>query len=163
MNKNNAPYNAPHIPLPAINDLRQKHAPILEAAASMIRHPRSLARPVPSWRPPIVKLPRHHGTPKLTLAISRHRVGPRAAARIQGYGETRRPAYLVSVRVTDPTGANVDHTAAEAWIRALLPDNVDGKVHEVDAHKAVTYVWIVDGTFTLLESPASLFEGMAAA
>lgn len=148
---------------PTVDSLRLHHPDTLEGAASRIRHPRSLARPVPSWRPPIMKLPGGAGAPPLNLAISRHRVGPRAAARIRGFGEKRMPAYLVSVRVTDPTGRPTDRDIAETWIRALLPDDVGDKVHEVDSHKAVTYVWIVDGSFNLLESPASLFEGMAAA
>lgn len=110
-----------------------------------------------------MKLPGIYRAPQLTLAMSRHRVGPRATARIRGYGETRKPAYLVSVRITNPTGTVTDRDLAETWIRALLPDDIEGKVHEIDAHKAVTYVWIVDGVFNLLDSPASLFEEIAAA
>ena len=38
-----------------------------------------------------------------------------------------------------------------------------GAVHEVYSPTGTTFVWLVDGTFTPVYSPASMFEGLAAA
>ncbi|WIM68584.1 hypothetical protein QP027_04110 [Corynebacterium breve] len=145
------------------HEIARKHAEVLSNLHGIIHHPRSLARPTPSWRPPTKDLPATRSGPKLTVAITRHRVGPLAQARIRGYGETRIPAYLVSIRVTDKSGLPVDPQVSEAWIRALLYREHDGNIHEISTHSSMTYVWIVDGKFNPLQSPGSLFEGLAAA
>ncbi|MHA2788674.1 hypothetical protein ACXZ66_05940 [Corynebacterium sp. S7] len=145
------------------HSISQKHAELLSQISSILHHPRSLARPLASWRPPTKALPGIAGGAPLTMAISRHRVGPRVQARLQGYGETRHPAYLISIRITDPTGSPAPRDIAEEWIRALLPLNIEGAVHELSSHTAVTYVWIVDGKFQPLQSPASMFQESAAA
>ncbi|WP_018295843.1 hypothetical protein [Corynebacterium lubricantis] len=143
--------------------ITHKHAELLSEISSILHHPRSLARPISSWRPPTKTLPGVFGGGPLTMAISRHRVGPRVQARLQGYGETRTPAYLITIRITDPAGFPAPRSTAEEWIRALLPENIEGAVHELSSHTAVTYVWIVDSKFQPLQSPASMFQASAAA
>lgn len=143
--------------------LRARHPELLEALGSILRHPRSLARPLSSWRPPTKTLPPTPGGPELTVALSRHRVGPRVKARIRGWGEKRTPAYLVSARITEPTGAAPSQQVAEAWIRALVGDGVDEAVHEIASRTAITYVWVTDAAYRPISSPASLFAGLFAA
>lgn len=143
--------------------LAAQHADLIADISSIMHHPRSLARPIPSWRPPTKTLPGTHGSPPLTIAISRHRVGPRVKARLQGYGETRTPAYVMSARITDPAGNLVSSAIAEEWVRAILPRRHDGSVHELSSQTAKTYIWIVDGKFTPLQSPAAMFEAASAA
>lgn len=143
--------------------IRTTQLPTLDRIESIVHHPRSLARPNPTWRPPTKELPRVGRGPQLKVAITRRRVGPRAVARIKGYGETHVPAYLIELRFTDSTGITVDRDLAEAWVRALVPSDMAGAVHEVYSPTGATFVWLVDGTFTPVYSPASMFEGLAAA
>lgn len=143
--------------------IRSNHADALERFEAVIHHPRSLARPNPTWRPPTRELPRVAGGPTLRAAITRRRVGPRAQARIKGFGESHVPAYLIEVRFTDASGYTVNREIAEAWVRALVPTDMISAVHEVYSPTGATFVWLVDGTFTPVYSPASMFEGIAAA
>lgn len=143
--------------------IRTTHSDALGRFEAVIHHPRSLARPTPAWRPPTRELPRIGHGPQLKVAVTRRRVGPRAKARIKGYGESHIPANLIEVRFTDVTGITVDRDLAEAWVRALVPSNMAGAVHEVYSPTGTTFVWLVDGTFTPIYSPASMFEGLAAA
>lgn len=133
----------------------------LGSITSILRHPRSLARPLASWRPPQIKLPalpnQEHHVPGLSLVITRHRVGPRAKARLRGFGEHRDPAYLVTFRFTDPKGAEVDPQLAEAWVRALTREACKGSIHEISNQPTPTYRWLVDGHYVPLSAPASLF------
>lgn len=133
-----------------------RHTETLANLTTMIHHPRSLSRPHAAWRPPSLRLPRVAGHPPLTVSVARHRVGPRARARILGYGQDRTPVYLVSLRVTDPLGGHVDTRLSEGWIRALLGDSAAGAVHELRG-SATTYVWLVDSGYRPVPSPASLF------
>ncbi|WP_245616247.1 hypothetical protein [Corynebacterium doosanense] len=135
------------------------HPRTLGMLSTVIRHPRSLARPMASWRPPSVDLPRVDGHFQLTATLTRHRVGPRARARVLGYGEDREPAYVISVRITDPGGADVSPSHAESWIRALIGNDSIDAVHEISHEVSPTFVWLVDGSFQPLRSPASLFAG----
>ncbi|MDK8241100.1 MULTISPECIES: hypothetical protein [Corynebacterium] len=135
----------------------------LHAINAMIHHPRSLSRPAATWRPPVISLPRIDNGPTLSLAVTRRRVGPRARARIQGYGQRHIPAYLIELRVTDAAGVPVDTLLAESWVRAVIPDDAAHTVHEIPGAKAASYVWLVDGAFTPIESPSSMFEGLSAA
>ena len=73
------------------------------------------------------------------------------------------PAYLIELRITDPSGLPVDRRVAEAWVRALVPDEAIEAVHELPATRAANYVWLVDGQFNPIESPSSMFEGLVAA
>ncbi len=143
--------------------IRWHEAETVDAMASLIHHPRSLARPVPDWRPPSKQTPALFGSHPLMLTITRHRVGPRARARVRGFGETRDPAYLVSVRVTDPRGRRVDPVIAEGWVRALVDEEIVDAVHEVTDGRTPTFVWLVDGRYQPVHSPASLFTGFAQA
>lgn len=150
-------------PEAAAATLRRRYAETLEAVHAVLHHPRSLSRPTASWRPPVVKLPRTDFGPQLTAAVTRRRVGPRAKARIQGYGESQVPAYLVEIRFADTSGVPVDTQLTEAWVRAVVPEGHSHAVHELPAARAVSYVWLVDGTFTPIASPPSMFEGLTAA
>lgn len=145
------------------NSIERRHPLALDDLNTIIRHPRSLARPSAAWRPPVKDLPAPDSGPHLSAAVTRRRVGPRARARIQGWGEPHVPAYLIELRFTDASGALVDPHLTEAWVRALVTDNHAGSVHEIASPRAVTYVWLVDGSFTPVSSPASMFDGMTAA
>lgn len=151
-------------------DILFHHSDTLNSVESIIRHPRSLARPTPQWRPPSKSLPsvplrgeEGESTPPLTLTVSRHRVGERAKARVLGFGEKRVPTYLITVRITSPTGRPVSPAVAEAWVRALVPANLVSAVHEISSSSAATFVWLVDSTYTPVRSPLSLFEGFSQA
>ncbi|WP_293769700.1 hypothetical protein [uncultured Corynebacterium sp.] len=139
----------------------------------MMRHPRSLARPMATWRPPrkdLPVLPRSGDlhtdavtAQRLTSTLTRYRVGPRARARVHSYGETREPAYLISLRVTSPEGTAPSPVLAEAWMRALVDESRADAVHEIATSSATTFVWLVDRDFVPVHSPVSLFEDFAAA
>lgn len=139
-----------------------RHPDSLAALRSIIRHPRSLARPGASWRPPIKTLPRVDGA-ELTVAVTRRRVGPRARARVRGYGETNTPAYIIELRLTDSSGLRAQPRTTEAWVRALIPAEHIGAVHEIPGPRATSYVWLTDAAYTPVRSPASMFEGLQAA
>lgn len=136
------------------------HSDTIDALNSIMRHPRSLHRDVANWRPPIKQLPGvvNHGL--LNASISRFRVGPRAMSRIHGYGEKRKPAYLIRLRITDPMGLEVRSEIAEGWVRALVPPHAATAVHEVSAGQATTFVWMVDRDYQPLRSPSSMFAGL---
>ncbi|WP_408910771.1 hypothetical protein ACKFRZ_07815 [Corynebacterium gottingense] len=155
-------YCAP-LPTEYAAHIRERETDTLQQLTAMIHHPRSLARPTARWRPPTKRLPRLGHTTDLTIAISRRRVGPRAQARVRGYGEDRVPAFLIEVRVTDPSGLPTDRRVAEGWVRALLPIDAAGAVHELPSPRAASYVWLTDGDFVPVLSPSSMFEGLAAA
>lgn len=144
-------------PVALAAELREREAESLQALTSILHHPRSLARPVPTWRPPSKLLPEVNGG-ELSAAVTRHRVGPRARARVRGFGEHREPAYLVSVRLTGRHG-RADAAVAEAWIRALVPADLIDAVHEVTGDQPPTYCWLVDSRYRPLHSPGSLFAG----
>ncbi|WP_342319523.1 hypothetical protein [Corynebacterium mayonis] len=133
------------------------------ALRSIIRHPRSLARATAAWRPPLKTLPRIGHGEELTVAVIRRRVGPRARARIQGFGEENVPAYLIELRITSRTGLSADPVITEAWIRALLPGKQVAAVHEISSPRAINYVWLADFSYTPVKSPPSLFEGITPA
>lgn len=144
-------------------EISREHAPTVDALRSIIRHPRSLARSSASWRPPVKELPRVGGSVALTVAVTRRRVGPRARARIQGYGETHVPAYIIELRVTDPSGMPADPAVTEAWIRCLVSPESLRAVYELPGSRATSYVWLVDATYAPVLSPASMFQGLSAA
>lgn len=140
-----------------------RHGATVDALSAIIHHPRSLARPTATWRPPVKSLPRFDGGPQLSAAVTRRRVGPRARARILGYGETQVPAYLIELRITDASGLPADRRYTEAWVRALVPEDAIDAVHELPAARSASYVWLVDGQFNPIASPPSMFEGLSAA
>ncbi|MCP1387371.1 hypothetical protein M5J20_04105 [Corynebacterium sp. TA-R-1] len=144
-------------------EIEELYSETLERLDAVIHHPRSLARPQATWRPPTKLLPRIGSGPQLSIAVTRRRVGPRAQARIRGYGETQVPAYVIELRITDASGLPADRRYTEAWVRALIDDTDISAVHELPSARAATYVWLVDGSYTPIPSPSSLFEGMVAA
>lgn len=144
-------------------DIQRRFPAAVDALQAIAHHPRSLSRPTAAWRPPTKTLPRFGGGPQLTAAITRRRVGPRARARIRGYGQTQVPAYLIEVRVCDTAGVPVDARLAEAWIRTMVPPESAGAIHELSGGRSLSYVWLVDGQFNPIESPSSMFEGLTAA
>lgn len=129
---------------------------------TIMRHPRSLARPLPSWRPPRIRLPLRP-YPELTTTLTRYRVGPRTRALISRGDELHTPAYLVSLRFSRPDGGPVHPQLSEAWVRALVGENRADTVHVLHEEHAPTYCWLVDAEFRSLRSPASLFDGVAEA
>lgn len=50
--------------------LRRREPATLHDLDSIIHHPRSLARPVASWRPPSKVTPRAPGVPPLSIAVT---------------------------------------------------------------------------------------------
>lgn len=147
-------------PLTAAEQIRSREPDTLHALTSILHHPRSLARPLPTWRPPSKQLPAVLGGRELNATLTRHRVGPKVKARVRGFGETREPAYVISVRLTDPQGRTPTPGLAEAWIRALVPAELIDAVHEIGSGRAPTYCWLVDGHHLPVRSPSSLFSGM---
>jgi hypothetical protein len=117
-----------------------------------------------NWRPPHLPLAvgKHR---QLKATLSRYRVGPLAQSRIRGYGEQRTPAYAVSVRLTDPAGTPPPMVVAEAWIRAIVPQDMINAVHLIDRKDdtAAIYVWLVDANYVPIHSPASMFAGFSKA
>lgn len=142
-------------------DIARRHGDVIDRVQGIMHHPRSLARPVPSWRPPGLTLPAVKGSRALALSLTRHRVGPRAKARVRGFGETRTPAYLITVRLTDPAGGIMNREAAEGWIRSFVAAEDAGSIHEISNGRAMTYVWLVDRFFQPVPSPASMFTGLS--
>lgn len=158
-----APTTALATPVALSEDISRRFPDAVESVQAIMHHPRSLARPTAAWRPPVKTLPRIDGGPQLSVAVTRRRVGPRAQARIRGYGQSQVPAYLIEVRITDTTGVPTDRHLTEAWVRAMVPAEAAGAVHEVPGPRAVSYVWLVDGQFNPIASPSSMFEGLVAA
>jgi len=142
------------------NEVLFAHSDTVDALNSIMRHPRSLNRDIANWRPPIKQLPGVIDHGDLTASISRFRVGPRAMSRIHGYGERRKPAYLIRLRITDPAGFEVRPEIAEGWVRALIPPHTATAVHEISSGQATTFVWMVDRDYQPLRSPSSMFAGL---
>lgn len=139
------------------------HGGSLDAIRSIIAHPRSLARPQPHWRPPSHSLPAVLGHDAITATITRHRIGPRVQARLQGFGEHRPAAYLITARMTSPSGMDIPPQVAEGWAMAIVGKEFKECVHEFESATTPTFVWVVDGSFRPLRSPAALFSGLRAA
>lgn len=159
LKRHRIPLSVDSTPAQFAEQLALLHPRTVGMMSTMIRHPRSLARPVASWRPPSIDLPGVSGQPPLTATVTRHRVGPRARARVLGYGEDREPAYVLSIRLTDPQGGEVPPPGAESWIRAVVGNASADSVHEIPSDISPTFIWLVDASFQPLRSPASLFLG----
>lgn len=143
--------------------VRTHHRSALDAVGTIMAHPRSLARPTASWRPPSHTLPAIFGRDALSITVTRHRVGPRVQARMRGFGEQRTPAYLVTARLSMPSGYVVPPELAAGWVASIFGPENGECVHEFDSPTAPTFVWVVDGSFQPLRSPASLFTGLSQA
>lgn len=136
----------------------------LAAVHGTIHHPRSLARAMATWHPPRVRLPLTADSPEFAVTIVRHRTGGRVRDFVQAFGEDRIPAYLVTVRFSDPTGRPVPTRQADEWVQRFTPGAPESCVHELRGETAPTYCWLVDGSYAPLASPSSLFKerGLAA-
>jgi len=146
-------------------DLLYHEYDTIKSIAAIMHHPRSLARPTPTWRPPIKQLPTLAGGPsgEYCMSITRHRVGARVKARVRGFGQDRIPAYLITIRITENFGQPVEPAVAEGWVRTLVPAEMAGAVHEVSRGPNATYVWLVDSSYQPVHSPESLFAGFSQA
>lgn len=147
------------IPTPAAvaHQLRRQAAAPLRALDATIHHPRSLARSTPTWRPPTITLPGFQGTGTLRATVHRHRVGPHAARSIHAYSGIR-PAWLITVLLSSPRGRRPDPAIAEAWVRALVPDDLADAIHQPLSATAPTFCWVTDATFCAVHSPAELLS-----
>lgn len=125
---------------------------------STMRHPRSLARGIPRWRPPHVRLPLTPGGPELAVTITRHRAGDRVRDAVRSFGESRLPAYLVTIRFSDPTGRPVSTAHADSWVERFTHNAPDHSVRELRGETSPTYCWLVDSSFDPIASPDSLFK-----
>ncbi|AZA09526.1 hypothetical protein [Corynebacterium pseudopelargi] len=143
--------------------IEQEHSDTLAKIRSTIRHPRSLARPQASWRPPSITLDPPSASHGLKVAITRRRVGPNVQARIRGYGEHRRPAYVLALRFSYSNGQEVPPLLAEAWVRGIVGEANAGCVHALSDAYTPTFLWITDAQGQALHSPASLFAAFAQA
>ncbi|WPF66985.1 MULTISPECIES: hypothetical protein [unclassified Corynebacterium] len=146
--------------------LRDHHGDLLGRLAAILRHPRCLARTHSGralWRPPVHRLPDPLTGGELNVALSRHRMGPRARARIRGFNPHHEAAYLISLRFSRADGQPVRPAVAEAWVRALLPEGAITAVHEFLGEATPTYRWCVDGRFLPLDTPPSLFTEASSA
>ena len=146
-------------------DLLYHEYDTIESITAILHHPRSLARPTPTWRPPIKQLPTPAGGPggEYCMSITRHRVGSRVKARVRGFGQDRIPAYLITIRITENFGQTVEPAVAEGWVRTLVPAEMVDAVHEVSRGPNATYVWLVDSSYQPVRSPESLFVGLTQA
>ncbi|WP_055122905.1 hypothetical protein [Corynebacterium oculi] len=160
------PLTHPDLSVTLAQYLREHHSDLLARLRAIMRHPRCLARRQSGqslWRPPVQRLPDPLSGGELNVALSRHRMGPRARARIRGFNPHHEAAYLLSLRFSRADGLPVHPAAAEAWVRALLPEGTITAVHEFPGESAPTYRWCVDGRFFPLDSPSSLFTEASAA
>lgn len=142
-------------------DITRCHGDVIDRVHAIFHHPRSLARPLPTWRPPGITLPAVSGCSPLRLTVTRHRVGPRAKARVRGFGETREPAYLITARLADPSGGILNADATEGWICSFIGGEDADAVHEFSTERAASYVWLVDRNFRPVHSPISMFTGLS--
>lgn len=137
-------------------------AETVDKVRSIIQHPRSLTRPTPQWRPPVTTL---HSPPDgpLNAAISRHRVGPTVRERLHFMGYHNQPAYLVTVRISSPTGDHIPTHLAYEWIAAIVGHGKEHYVHELIIDASPTFAWMVDGMYRPVPSPAEIFGGAESA
>ncbi|MDO4927654.1 MAG: hypothetical protein Q3976_01085 [Corynebacterium sp.] len=138
--------------------IKLDHPDILQRIHGIIHHPRSLARPLASWRPAVCDLPGNDAVSELRVAISRRRVGPQAIAFLANYDTHAAPAaYVITLRITQPEGKALPRRRAEAWVRALLGSDTHHCVHFVESPSSMTFFWLVDANFRPLASPAAMF------
>ena len=127
-------------------DITRRHGDVIDRVHAIFHHPRSLARPLPTWRPPGITLPAVSGCSPL---------------RVRGFGETREPAYLITARLADPSGGILNAVATEGWIRSFIGGEDADAVHEFSTERAASYVWLVDRNFRPVHSPISMFTGLS--
>lgn len=152
-----------------IDQIRSNQTKTLQRAASLIAHPRSLARRTPTWRPPSIHLPNtyfmtHSG---LHITVSRYRIHAHERAILRAWDPTtsllHSPAFVLTLRISSRDGSRVDPSLARAWVTAILPDVVDGTIHQQRDCATPTFCIVLDGRFHPLPSPAELFASQIAA
>ncbi|WP_047261753.1 hypothetical protein [Corynebacterium mustelae] len=156
--KNPSRHIQPINPTTVSEHIRTHCADTIDRIRMVIAHPRSLARPTPLWRPPTVRLPAVSSEKHLNATFTRHRIGPHVQQQLRIYGETQPAAYLVTVRISSPNGNNINPAVSEAWLRTIVGEDRAYCVHEITGEPTATFVWLVDGRFRPLPSPASLFS-----
>lgn len=140
--------------------IRAVHPATLRSLHGLISHPRSLARPTGTWRPPRITIPCVTGydAPHLVATVSRYRADRSTAVSVIAAGATRTPAYVVIVRISRPDGHAVARETAEAWVRALIPELSISAVHELTDESTPTYCWVIDGSYQPLPSSPRIVQ-----
>ncbi len=160
------PHPLEHNARSTANIIRTEHVDDLLDIWSIIKHPRSLTRPESHWRPPTKRLPTitqipATNTDQFSAVISRHRVGPKIQHQLHVFNEAteRQAAYVITFRITHTDGiGQIPHYLAEGWVRALVGEKSIDCVHEIRYPSTSAYIWVVDGSFRPIHSPASLFK-----
>ncbi|MCK7642954.1 hypothetical protein JIM95_008590 [Corynebacterium sp. CCM 8835] len=150
-------------PVPTIESpgraVRTRFASELAAVHSMMRHPRSLARPSATWRPPSALIPGFGDHPRMKVTLQRYLVGEAVRVRLLAEGVHRSPAYLVTLRLTTPTGVRIEPALAEAWAAAIAGPGSGDCVFELTDEPAPTFCWLVERSFLPIPAPDQLFDG----
>lgn len=142
-----------------VSRIQFDHPDILERLHSTMHHPRSLARPMATWRPPTITLPDPSRDTNLCTTLTRRRVGPQAVHFMAEYNaHAPAPAYVISMRITRPTGATLPRRFCEAWVRAFVGETAQDCIHYVEERRSMTFFWLVDAHFRPLPSPAAMFS-----
>lgn len=124
-----------------------------------MRHPRSLARPSATWRPPSTVVPATDGHPRMNVTVHRYLVGEAVRARLLSQGVHRSPAYLVTLRLTAPTGERIVPSMARDWAVAVAGPDSGDCVFELTAEPAPTFCWLVEQSFRPVPAPDHFFDG----
>ncbi|MBI9000154.1 hypothetical protein M0E87_07515 [Corynebacterium sp. CCM 9185] len=95
----------------------------------------------------------------MKATLQRYLVGEAVRTRLRTEGVTRTPAYLITLRLTAPTGERIDPARAEAWATAVAGPESDGCVFELTGEPAPTFCWIVERAFHPVPAPDQLFDG----
>lgn len=139
--------------------VRNRFAPQLAVVHSMMRHPRSLARPSATWRPPSAAIPELGRYPRMKVTLQRYLVGEPVRTRLLAEGIARSPAYLVTLRLTSPTGERIEPALAEAWATAIAGPDSGDCVLELTGEPAPTFCWLVERSFLPIPAPDRIFDG----
>ncbi|MFC5937961.1 hypothetical protein ACFPVT_00885 [Corynebacterium choanae] len=130
-------------------------ATTLRNVASLIAHPRSLARPDPAWRPPSIGLPAIASAPALQVCVTRYRLSTKDRDELQAFGY--HGAYVVIIRITNRQGLPVPQAVSDAWMTAIAQHPPAGTVHQLIDEVQPTYAMVVGARFQPVPSPASLY------
>lgn len=147
-------------------EICRRHPELLERTRAILRHPRSLARPIPQWRPPVIELAPVAGMPKLSVAVSRYRVGDKAQARLrlaQDGPVAPTPVYLLSCRFSTTGGTPLQADDVNAWMEALLGNRDNSLAYLINDGSALVAAWVVDKDFRAVPTPPELFQRPSAA
>lgn len=135
----------------------------MDELASVIAHPRSLARPSAQWRPPTVQFPRTSTLPAVSATISKYRTGRSVVAFMHRAGYDDIPAYLVSLRLTDPSGTPLSLADSQQWVDSIAFATFDappGSVYHVVGEPTPTFCWLVNGSYAPISSPIEVFTAL---